>query len=79
MVGVCANPACSAPFHNVHRGKLFLLDTREKPSTTEPPMFTPVCRKVQYVWLCELCARTMRVVSNEDGDICIESLRELAA
>ncbi len=42
MVGTCANPTCSAQFHNVHRGKLFLLETREQPSGAEPHMFIPV-------------------------------------
>jgi hypothetical protein len=79
VVRMCANPACSAQLHNAHRGKLFLLETREEPSTAERPMFTPVRRKVQYVWLCESCARTMRIVSYGAGEIRIEPMPESVA
>ena len=78
MVGTCANPACRAPFHNVHQGKLFRVEAasaqQTRMSTPEPPMFTPVRRRVQYFWLCESCAKTMRVVQDGTGGIRIEPL-----
>ncbi len=79
MVGTCANPACSAQFHNVHRGKLFRLEIREEPSTAEPPMSTPVRRQVQYIWLCEICAQTMRIVGYGAGEIRIVPLSQSVA
>ncbi len=76
MAARCGNPACSARFHNLHGGKLFLLATRKEPSAAEPPMSTPVRRQVQYVWLCESCAQTMRIVGYGAGEIRTEPLAE---
>ena len=77
MVSYCANPACGIPFHNVHLGKLFLIENREETSASELPMFTPVRRHVRYVWLCESCAKAMHVVRDAAGHISVEPLPEV--
>jgi len=54
----CANPACLAPFRELSRGKLFLVETgplavselrraNGKPQTS---------RRIEYYWLCDPCS-----------------------
>jgi hypothetical protein len=77
MVGTCANPACSEPFHNLRSGKLFLVET---PVDTDPAQeqsrtdFAPIPRRVQYFWLCESCAQTMRLVYDQRTGVGVEPL-----
>ncbi len=55
MVGQCANATCTAIFHSLHRGKLFVFPRQKIRGTDEPPAIT-------YVWLCEVCSQTMAAV-----------------
>ena len=54
MLSKCANPACTTPFHYLHDGRLFQLETgggaSEQPAAKKPP------RRVEYFWLCNRCA-----------------------
>ena len=58
MLHKCANPACLAPFRELSRGKLFLVETgplavselrraNGKPQTS---------RRIEYYWLCDPCS-----------------------
>ncbi len=54
MVSKCANPGCSATFHYLRDGKVFQLQV-ESAGPTEP-------HRVEYFWLCGLCASTMTLL-----------------
>ncbi len=81
MVGICANPTCSARFHTLRRGKLFLLEAKDVeppvPADREPA-FAPIPHRIQYFWLCESCAQTMRVVYDRRSGIRVEPLLAVA-
>jgi len=63
MLSKCSNPACSASFLYLHKGKLFRMETSAAPEAR--PDFAndsddkmPV-RRLEYFWLCEECASQM--------------------
>ena len=56
MLSKCANPACDAPFHYLHDGKLFRIDVGGGPYLVNQQR--PV-RKTEYFWLCAECAVDM--------------------
>jgi hypothetical protein len=76
MVGTCANPACKARFHTLCSGKLFVVETPTDVDATggKLPVFAPVPHRIQYFWLCELCAKTLRVVCDQWRGVRVEPL-----
>lgn len=82
MVGTCANPACSARFHTLRYGKLFVVEARadsEPITLTESKrVFVPIPQRILYFWLCEACAKTMRVVFDRRSGIRVEALPVVA-
>lgn len=76
MVGTCANPVCKARFHTLCSGKLFLVETPTDVNTNGVtlPVFAPVPHRIQYFWLCDLCAKTMHVVYDQWRGIRVEPL-----
>ncbi len=67
MVSTCANPGCSATFHRLQEGRLFVIDPRER----KPPASARDAR-LQFYWLCEKCAERLTLaVDPEDQVICI--------
>jgi hypothetical protein len=76
MVGTCANPACSARFRTLCSGKLFLVETPTDvdASAGKLPVFAPVPHRIQYFWLCKVCAETMRVVYDKKRGVRVEPL-----
>jgi hypothetical protein len=53
MLSKCANPACTTPFHYLHDGRLFQLETgagSSRPHAKKEP------RRIEYFWLCNPCA-----------------------
>lgn len=53
MVAKCFNPQCNRRFHQLSKGKLFLLP----PSANAPDMLWRVDRLLDYCyWLCPECA-----------------------
>ena len=79
MVGTCANPACSARFRTLCSGKLFLFETSTDAdaSAGKLPVFTPVPHRLQYFWLCDLCAKTLQIVYDSARGIRVEPLPEI--
>lgn len=78
MVGTCANPACSARFHTLRRGKLFVVeataDSEPIIPTESKPVFAPIPQRILYFWLCEACVKTMRVVFDRRSGVRVEAL-----
>jgi len=76
MVGTCANPFCSARFHTLQRGKLFVVeataDSEPITPTESKPVFVPIPQRILYFWLCEACAKTMRVVFDRRSGVRVE-------
>ncbi len=66
MVGQCANSPCNAAFRSLHKGKLFVVAAHEFRDTRNQP-------KLLYVWLCEVCSRTM-TVGIRDGEVRIQPI-----
>jgi hypothetical protein len=57
MLDKCANPACSAKFLRLQDGRLFVTEVEDE---DESKTSGNGCR-VQYLWLCSSCCRTMAV------------------
>jgi hypothetical protein len=55
MIVKCAGPACSAQFHNVHEGKLFITEVERRAASDGVSR----ARRLRYYWLCDLCSRTV--------------------
>lgn len=75
MVSTCANPQCSAPFRHLKQGRLIVLDPRDQSSSQGAPSSL----RLEYFWLCELCAprftlavepgNRVRCVSRADSEL----------
>ena len=78
MGGTCANPVCSTPFYKLS-GKFFLIKTPTDMDVSggKQPVFAPVPHRVQYFWLCDLCAKTLQVVYDSARGIRVEPLPEI--
>ncbi len=62
MVEKCANSACSATFHSLREGRVFVIEG-EGGSQLEHGR----SRELRYFWLCNTCCRTMTVVAEKGG------------
>ncbi len=72
MVGKCANPACSASFHSLRDGKVFVKEVEvEVAPTTEGRRRA---RALRYVWLCNVCCQKF-AVEVRDGTINLAARR----
>ena len=54
MISKCANPACTTPFHYLHEGRLFQMETGHQ--AAENPEHKKAPRRIEYFWLCNACA-----------------------
>jgi hypothetical protein len=62
VLSKCANPACFVPFRYLHEGRIFNIEIKTDLSI---PTLHP---RVEHFWLCENCARVMKVVW-ENGSV----------
>ena len=69
MLSKCANPACLARFRYLHEGRIFNVEI--EPGGLEESV--RLAYKIEHFWLCESCAKVMKVV-RENG---VVSLRPL--
>lgn len=56
MVAQCANPKCTAEFHSLKRGRLFV-------GEAQGARFG----RSQHYWLCEECCRSMTIIIDRHG------------
>jgi len=67
MLHKCANPNCTSSFRKITEGKLFLVDTTlEVPDTTRTRWRAQPRKRIEYYWLCDLCAFAL-TLSYEQG------------
>jgi hypothetical protein len=57
MLSKCANPVCTTPFHYLHDGRLFQMETGA--NAAEQPEHKKGARRIEYFWLCNRCAAEM--------------------
>jgi hypothetical protein len=63
MVKRCANPECSASFHSLRDGRVFVIEVEgDSPGHARQ-------RQPRYFWLCNACCRTMTVVADKGHGI----------
>ena len=72
MVHKCANTSCSASFHNLHEGKVFVMEVENPARPGRYPLLP------HYSWLCNSCRRTMTVIA-ENGKIKVAQLAAFSA
>lgn len=65
MVEKCANPACSARFHTLREGRVFVKEVEDNSAGD----VSRHGRQLRYAWLCEFCCKTMTVVVKERTSI----------
>jgi hypothetical protein len=58
VLSKCANPACLARFHYLHEGRIFKIET----GTVASDRNGSPKHRIEYFWLCQRCAQTLRVV-----------------
>ena len=81
MISKCANPACSARFLYLHKGKLFHF-VREAQNQDEVLLgFDPSVLKrangIDYFWLCETCSASMTLVHCRGVGVTMHPLHHL--
>lgn len=69
MVEKCANPSCSATFHRLGEGRLFVKEV-EGASRDGRGRSRQLC----YCWLCDSCRRTMTIVTERGREIKVAPL-----
>jgi len=57
LLSKCANPVCFARFYTLRRGRLFKVEVNTIPYRPGRPG-----PRTEYFWLCEECARVMKIV-----------------
>ena len=62
MVSKCANESCGAPFRYMRQGKLFPIDVEFEDASGHRQ------RKTRYIWLCPICAQSMKPRFNVTGN-----------
>jgi len=73
MVAKCANPTCVTLFRYLRGGKLFRVDPPPYSANSASPLPPPAAefkltvRHSEYFWLCEQCAKSMTLTSNQYG------------
>jgi hypothetical protein len=70
MVEKCANSECSASFHNLREGRVFVIEVQDD---SRPDRGRS--RQLRYLWLCNACCRTMTVVAEKGQGIKVASHR----
>lgn len=61
MLDKCINPACSATFHSLRDGRVFVTEVEADYQSSTSGR----ARQRQYFWLCNSCCRTMTVVAEK--------------
>lgn len=56
MLSKCANPACFTRFRYLHEGRIFNIEIKSGPSDGRAHLH------IEHFWLCESCARMLKVV-----------------
>lgn len=64
MLSKCANPVCTSVFRYLHEGRLFLVNKASALSLTQSGSDDS---QAERFWLCDTCARQMRIAWNGDG------------
>lgn len=62
MLSKCSNPSCSALFHNLRNGKLFILER-------DPLAGPSKSNRAEYFWLCHECSSTMTLHLTDRGQV----------
>lgn len=58
MLNKCASPACSATFHSLRDGRVFVKEV-ESGARVDGEGHS---RQLHYFWLCKSCCRSMTVI-----------------
>ena len=64
MISKCANPSCSAAFHTLRDGRVFVREVEVDPHSGGARQR----RVLRYVWLCNSCCQKL-TVEVQDGKI----------
>ncbi len=78
MLSNCAAPGCSATFHYLHQGRVFVFE-RGKPGQTQPAEHTdpaPASAEPRYAWLCEECQRKFTIACDDRGNLRVVKRRQ---
>jgi hypothetical protein len=75
MVEKCANPTCSARFHSLRNGRLFVKEIQVDPKSDG----NGLSRELHYFWLCKSCCQTMTLSTEKGGGVRVVPLPASAA
>ena len=74
MVSKCANPECAAPFRYFHLGKLYRFEAEARPERRRAlgsEGGSKQMRRLEFFWLCEVCAARMTLVAAKGGGVLV--------
>lgn len=77
MLSKCANPACSAHFLYLNKGRVFRIMRNAGSASASQLGMDPTFqerRQVEFYWLCEKCAATMTVRYRRETGIIVQPL-----
>ncbi len=81
MISKCANPNCPARFLYLHQGKLFRFEQEARADTELSLGLDSTLHKhsrgVEFFWLCQNCAATMRLTYSKGVGVTTQPLRRL--
>ena len=82
MLSKCANPACTTPFHYLHDGKLFQIDTAAGSPQIGGLQLVAEPRqphRIEFFWLCAECSSTMTLAFQRGKGVVMVPLQAAAA
>jgi hypothetical protein len=75
MLSKCANPGCTAVFLYLHEGKLFRVDINvEILARTPGHEMTKASRRIEFFWLCGVCAAELTLGYKKETGITVVPL-----
>ena len=77
MLAKCANPQCTAGFHSLRHGRLYVLDARPRGlGESRTGRSDRQGDSLEYFWLCERCCKSMRVAVDRGQRVLVISLED---
>jgi hypothetical protein len=78
MISKCANPACSAHFLYLHRGRVFrIMRAADCEPALQPGADSDLKKypQVEFFWLCERCSEVLTVRYKKESGVIVQPLR----
>jgi hypothetical protein len=72
MLSKCANPVCDTKFQYLHQGRVYVVRYRafaQQKMLSSGLEFSEELDRVEHLWLCSDCSRSMKIEAHGTGEI----------